>query len=436
MFPFSLARLPRRMFYGWWIVAGGMIAQAMMNGLFFLGFSFFFEPMRTQFGWSRTLLAGAYSMTRVESGFFGPLEGFLIQRYGARRVMMVAFVVFALGFLLLSQVKSPLTFYLAFFVVSVGASTAGFNPVMVSLNNWFRRKRARAIGMTMLGMSIGGLVFSPALAFSIDRFGWQDAALGAGLFVALVGLPISMIMRDNPEPYGYLPDGARRTPGGGLGVEGATTPSETAGDSGAPLEYDFTVKEALRTRAFWMLSSGHALGLMVVSIISLLLVPYMEDHLGYSGSRAASVIMIMTAVSMVGQFSAGYLADIFPKNLLAAACLLGHAGALFLLGTADNYSQVVLAVVVQGAAWGVRSPLTTVLRGDFFGRKYFAMITGISNAVLMVGMVVGPLMSGLMADKLSYGTAFMVMGACALPGVLLFAMLRSPQPQVQEVVVG
>ena len=419
----------KKIFYGWWIVSAGFMAQAMMNGLFFTGFSFFFEPMRLHFGWSRTLMSGAYLFSRVESGLFGPVEGFLIQRYGAKRVMIISFVVFALGFISLSKVYSPLTFYIAFFVLSGGASTAGFNPVMVTLNNWFRKKRARAISTTMLGMSIGSIAFSPLLAKSIENFGWEMTALGAGFFVALVGIPISFVMRDNPEPYGYLPDGQHKNYSARTQNGGTPKPGESNSQNNEQVEYDFTLKEALKTRAFWMLAAGHAVGLMVVSTISLFLVPYTQDNLGYSLSKASSLLMIMTAVSMVGQISAGFLANIFPKHLLATCCLVGHASALFLLGIADSYTEVVAAVVVQGVAWGVRSPLTTVLRGDYFGRKYFAAITGISSIVLMIGLIVGPILTAFLTDNYGYQSAFIIMGFCALPGVVLFAALRNPQPK-------
>ena len=412
-----VGRSTRRVFYGWWIVAAGAASMALGGGLFFNGFGFFFEPIRQYFGWSRTLLSGAYALTRVESGFFGPLEGYLIQRFGPRVVMTVAFVVFGLGFMLLSRVNSPLTFYLAFIILATGAGSAGFSAVMACINNWFRRKRASAIGFAMLGMGLGGVIFPPILAFGFDNFSWRTVSLAAGVFVITVGVLISRAVRFNPESYGYLPDGVPSQPAGA-----AERPREL------PAEYDFGVLEALKTRAFWMMSIGHGMALLVISAVSLHQVPYLETELGFSKGSAAVVIMVLMATSMIGQIAGGYIGDRFPKNHVAAATILGHAGALFLLATADSYSEVMVSAVVQGLSWGVRSPVLTSMRGDFFGRRSFAVIMGFSQAVMMIGMIIGPVLSGYFADNYSYQLGFKVIAALTAPGVLLFLWLKNPQP--------
>ena len=237
-----VGQLTGRVFYGWWIVLAGAASMALGGGLFFNGFGFFFEPIRQHFGWSRTLLSGAYALTRVESGFFGPVEGYLIQRFGPRAVMTVAFVVFGLGYFLLSRVNSPLTFYLAFIVLATGAGSAGFSGVTACINNWFRRKRASAIGFAMLGMGLGGVIFAPILAFGFDNYSWQTVSLASGVFVITVGVLISRVVRYNPEPYGYLPDGGRANPSEVPAGSSQTTPT-TERPRQLPAEYDFTVSE-------------------------------------------------------------------------------------------------------------------------------------------------------------------------------------------------
>jgi MFS family permease len=102
---------------------------------------------------------------------------------------------------------------------------------------------------------------------------------------------------------------------------------------------------------------------------------------------------------------------------------------MFVLGTADSYSQVMVSTVIQGLAWGVRSPVLTSMRGDYFGRRSFAVIMGFSHGIAMLGMIVGPLLSGYFADHFSYGLGFKVIAACTAPGFLLFVFLRSPQPK-------
>ena len=405
----------------------GAVSMALGGGLFFSGFGFFFEPIRQHFGWSVTLLSGAFALTRVESGFFGPLEGYLIQRFGPRVVMTVAFVTFGLGFVLLSRVNSPLTFYFAFFVLAIGAGSAGFSAVMACINNWFRRKRASAIGFAMLGMGFGGVVFPPILAFGFDNYSWKTVSLACGVSVLVVGVAISRVVRYNPEPYGYLPDGVRS----GENEELATGSSQTAAAMGhrrePPAEYDFGVLEALKTRAFWLMSIGHAMALLVISTVSLHQVPFLETQLGFSKATTAVVVMVMMGTSMFGQIAGGYIGDRLPKNYLVAVTILGHSGGLFLLATADGYPQVMVSAVVQGLAWGVRSPVLTSMRGDYFGRRSFAVIMGFSQGVTMVGMVIGPLLSGYFADHFSYELGFKVIAASTAPGVLMFIWLKNPQ---------
>ncbi len=364
-------------------------------------------------------MSGAYSMSRVESGFLGPLEGWIIQRFGSRNAITAGLVVFCLGFVVLSQINSAVTFYLAFLLMSMGAGIAGYSSAMASINNWFRRRRTMAIGIAMMGMGLGGVIFAPLVALSIEGVGWQTTALGAGIFAAVIGIPISRLVRFSPEPYGYLPDGDK--PQSGPLASQTPVPSQRA-------EYDFTVKEALRTRAFWILSSGHALGLLVISIIMLHQVPYLEDDLGYSKGFAALVVMVMTGTTMFGQLAAGALSDRFPKPFIVAACIVGHCVGLLLLATAGSIGIIMLSAVVQGISWGVRAPITTALRGDYFGRKSFAMIMGYSNFILMIGMTIGPILSGYLADRHGYAFGFKIIALSALLGALMFLFLRNPQP--------
>ena len=417
--------LHRRIFYGWWICLTGAVTMSMAGGLFFLGYGFFFEPMRLHFNWSRTLLSGAFALTRVESGFFGPLEGYLIQRFGPRNVMTISFVFFGMGFVMLSFVTSPITFYLVFIVLAAGAGTAGFSGVMAALANWFRRMRSRAIGISFLGMGLGGVIFPPLLALGIDNLGWQDTAVYCGIFIMVVGIPLSRVVRFKPEPYGYLPDGDKPEP---PPPETETTAEPATPQQTSP-EFEYTAREALKTWPFWLISIGHGLSLMVISVISIHQVPYLEDELGFTRASAAMVVMVMTGVSMLGQLIGGYIGDRYSKKYIAAATLAGHVVALGLLGIADALPLVLVAAVIQGTAWGFRTPVLIAMRGDYFGRESFAMIMGFSQAIMMIGMIVGPLLSGYFADNYSYSTGFKLCAVLVIPGIFMFLFLRKPKPK-------
>ena len=162
---------PRKLFYGWWIVGAGLVSMMLSSGLFFNGFGFYFEPIRSQFGWSRTAISGAISLSRLESGLLGPFEGYLIQRFEPRKVMFVGFIVFAVGFVILSQVSHIATFYAAVLIMALGSGLAGFAAVVAAINNWFRRNKGKAFGISMLGLGLGGVIFSPLLAWLIYEYG-------------------------------------------------------------------------------------------------------------------------------------------------------------------------------------------------------------------------------------------------------------------------
>ena len=421
-----IPRLKDRIFYGWWIVAAGCVSMAMSSGLFFTGFGFFFEPIRNYFGWNRTVLSGAYAISRIESSLTGPLIGYLIQRFGPRTVMIVSFVIFGAGFILIGRSVSVFTFYIAFIVTATGADPPSFLAVMASINNWFKVNRAKAIGISMLGLGIGGVVFPPLLAFGLNNFSWREVSTASGIFIIVVGIFVSLLVRFNPESYGYLPDGIDPNE-----AADSSSVKEKSSSSKATRVVTSTVEgvglqDAIKTRAFWIISIGHAQALLVVSVAGLYQVPYLEDSLGFSRNSAAKIIMILTAVNMFGQLFGGFLADRFQKNLMASATIVGHCVALIILAIADSYSLVIVYAVIQGLAWGVRTPVLTSMRGDYFGRKSFPLIMGTSQGIAMLGMVVGPMLVGYVADHYSYSLGFTIISFMTMPGIFLFLFMKKP----------
>ena len=421
-----IPRLKDRIFYGWWIVAAGCVSMAMSSGLFFTGFGFFFEPIRNYFGWNRTVLSGAYAISRIESSLTGPLIGYLIQRFGPRTVMIVSFVIFGAGFILIGRSVSVFTFYIAFIVTATGADPPSFLAVMASINNWFKVNRAKAIGISMLGLGIGGVVFPPLLAFGLNYFSWREVCTASGIFIIVVGIFVSLLVRFNPESYGYLPDGIDPNENADLPSVNAKSSSSKATRVVTSTVEGVGLQDAIKTRAFWIISIGHAQALLVVSVAGLYQVPYLEDSLGFSRNSAAKIIMILTAVNMFGQLFGGFLADRFQKSLMASATIVGHCVALIILAVADSYGLVIVYAVIQGLSWGVRTPVLTSMRGDYFGRKSFPLIMGTSQGIAMLGMVVGPMLVGYVADHYSYSLGFTIISFMTMPGIFLFLFMKKP----------
>ncbi|MBR85358.1 MAG: hypothetical protein CMM29_00980 [Rhodospirillaceae bacterium] len=378
-----LFRPTGRVFYGWWIVMGGSGIQMLSGVLWMQSYGAYAVLLQEDFGWSNAVVAGAFALTRVESGLLGPLQGWLVDRFGPRAILRIGIVMFGLGFMAFSQVDGILTFYLTFAFIAIGASLGGFATIMVSIVNWFDRHRAKAVALSQIGYSVGGLSV-PIVVLCLEAFGWRVTAFASGIFVLIVGLPLVQLVRHRPDPYGLVPDGV---------VERA----EYTG-SGNDLSRDFTAREALRTRAFWLVSLGHAAALLTVSAVMVHLVPHLTSGLSYTLVEAGYVVALMTAFQMVGQFCGGFFGDRFDKRLLCVLCMIGHASGLLLVTFANSVWMVVAFAMLHGVGWGMRGPLMVALRADYFGPSSFGTIMGFSSLIVMFGMSGGPIVAGLMAD--------------------------------------
>lgn len=414
---------PRRIFYGWFIVLGGFCIQVLNGGLLFHAFSAYILPLQAEFGWSRTALSGAFSMARAESGILGPLQGWLIDRFGPRPSMLVGNLLFGIGFILFSRMDSLPTFYLSFAIIAVGSSLGGFMPVATTVTNWFARQRATALAITMAGMGVGGLLV-PAVVWSLSTYGWRPTALVSGLLVIAIGLPASLLMRHEPEPHGYLPDGARpETDPKAENAPSARSRGRPTADPG------FTARQALRTPAFWLLSLGHGAALLVVGTVLVHQIPHMVESIGLSEETAAAHVSLLVAISITGQLCGGYLGDRIDKRLAMFACMWLHAAALIVFAFATTRLEAVLFAVLHGIGWGVRGILINAIRADYFGRAAYASITGFNSLIVMIGMTCGPLFSGFLYDLAGdYKTAFLVLASLSALGSVAMFLARKPTP--------
>jgi MFS family permease len=403
-----------RIFYGWWIVAAGFMIQLLNAGMIFHSFGVYFVHFQETFGWTRTQISGAFSIQQLETGILGPVQGWMIIRFGPRMIVSIGIVIAGIGLMLLSRINNLWQFYAAFTTIALGSSLGGFMAIFTTVANWFEKKRSRAMGIVMAGMSVGGLMV-PIMAWSTESFGWRSTAFASGIVLILVGLPLGQLMRKDPEDYGQVPDGADPNP-----VEDGAL-----NDTGPDL--NFTAREAMRTRAFWYVSFGHASALLVVSAIMVHLIPFIVDRLEYSLATAGIVVTLMTAMMIFSQVGGGVLGDKIVKRYALTICLIGHSIALFGLAFATNIWLVAFFVVLHGVSWGTRGPIVISIRADYFGRKAYATIMGFSSMIMMVGMMTGALFTGFVADRTDdYTLAFGILATVAAFGSVLFFMSKPP----------
>ena len=230
-------------FYGWWIVLATGGIHLLSSVLWMQSYGAYVVLLQEEFGWSKTLIAGAFALTRIESGVLGPLQGWMVDRFGPRIVLQVGTVMYGVGFMLFSTVETVFGFYMTFALIAVGSSLGGFATIMVSVVSWFSRHRAKAIALSQLGFSIGGLCV-PLVVIALESFGWRGTAMISGVLVLILGLPLAQVVRHRPEPYGEVADGIAPDEAVEAGVPAAKRKPER----------EFTARQAMRTSAFWLIS--------------------------------------------------------------------------------------------------------------------------------------------------------------------------------------
>ncbi len=421
------ARRRAPLFYGWWIVLAGFVVMTLNGALLFQAFGAYAVLLREEFGWSRTALSLAFSLQRVESGLLGPLEGWCVDRFGPRRMMLIGISIFGGGFFVLSQVHNLAMFYAAFLIMALGAALGSFLPASVAIVNWFARRRSLALAVMSLGIAAGGLV-QPIVVLGLEQLGWRTMSALSGAIMLAVGLPLAMLVRHHPEDHGWRPDGDPAD--SAAAIDPAAAASDAAPTRSArTAEVNFTPRQALRTRAFWMIGIGHGLSLLITGAILVHFVAYVDEDLGYSKLTAATMITLMTSLQVVGQLTGGYLGDRFNKQFLIIVAMLLSAAGMLVLAGAQSLWWVGLFAGLNGFGFGMRIPLTTSIRADYFGGRHYGTISGLQSMVITGGIIAGPLVAGAAYDATgSYVTAFASLGIAAGIGSLFFLFAQRPAP--------
>ena len=416
---FGSVRRIKDVFYGRLLIGVASFIMVLTIVPLFHGLTVWFVVLEQHFQWNRTQLSLAFSLARVEGGIVGPLEGLLVDRLGARSMVLIGLLILGAGFLMFSQVQSLWQFYAAFLVMSLGGSMGGWLPMMTVLNSWFVRRRARSISQAMVGYRVGAVFLVPLLAWGVDadQFGWRAVAAGIGAMIVVLAYPFSRLVRNRPEDYGQMPDGPAP----------ASPLQSTASALPGAVERELTWRQAVRTRAFWQISFGHACCSSIVVTIMVHLGPMLTDRY-FSLQTVGLVVSVYAFIGIASTMVGGYLGDRVPMRLVIFGFSLFQSIAIIVLLLAHGLPLVFLFAVLMGIGEG-RGPLTTAIRGVYFGRRAFASIMGISMVPMNVLLFTLPLFAGYMFDATgSYGIPFTIIAAVGFVGAALFLLLGEPKP--------
>ena len=423
----QLIRSRRRgsIFYGWWLVGLSLLVTAIASGPIWAAVGIWVKTLELHFKWSRTQLTGAFALAQLEGSIVGPLVGYFIDRLGARRMILIGLLMTGVGFILFSRTTNLPMFYFSYSVIMLGSAMGTWLPTMAVLNSWFIRKRSAAMAIANEGYFVGGITLAPIMAWAVaeDHAGWRATAFWIGVVFLAVGWPISRFIRNRPEEYGQLPDGDPAPETSAPVSAAGRTGDSLLGEDGRP---DLTARQALRTWAFWLITLGHALNTMLSATLAVHLVPMLTDQ-GLSLQMSSYVWSVLLAAGAVAILAGGYLGDRVPKTLAIFVFCTIQAGAFVLLALVRKPRMAFLAAALYGIGQGGRNPLTLALRGDYFGRRAFATITGVSMAPSYMLMLLAPLFAAAMKDtRDSYVLAFFVLGFLGFFSGVSFLLAKKP----------
>ena len=406
----------KKVYFGWWVLASTFVLGAMSGGVFGNSNAIFFGPVKEDLGLSSAQTSLIFSLSRAQGSVAGPVVGWIVDRFGARPMVIAGGLAASLGFILLSGVHNYWIYLLIFIgVVSTGRSAGLGQTLLSAVNKWFVRRRSLAMSICITGFTSGGAVLLPLITLGVHTIGWRDVMLYSGIFMAVITVPLAMLIRTSPESMGLEPDGGNTPERGGNRRRTSTVP------------YDFSVGEALRTRAFWVLMIGAILRTSLWGGISVHAVEMLVWR-GLDSQTAGFMFSLMFLLAVPMRLGAGALGQRFSIQplLFVGEVLAGTAMAslLFLPGWLPILLFVGLLSVEQGS-----STLHWVALGNYFGRASFATLMGIMSTCFNIGMLLTPLYAGWIFDhtgtyNLVLLTFVPVYGASAITCLLM----RRPVP--------
>jgi MFS transporter, OFA family, oxalate/formate antiporter len=396
-------------FYGWVVVGGAFLVLFMAYGAQF-SFGVFFSALLEEFGWSRAALSGAFSLYAFGYSGFAFVSGWLTDRWGPRAVIATGGIFLGAGWIAMSFTSSlwhPYVFY--GIVAALGMSTA-YVPCGATVTRWFSRRRGLAAGLASAGGSLGAFVLPPVAQLLVSTVGWRWAYVIFGSAILLTLNALAPLMKRDPEGLGLLPDGR---------------PSAWPESTERPRDGDYTIVQALKSRAFWVLFALFTATWIPVFSPVVHLVP-LARGLGIEPMLAATLVSALGLAAVGGRLVLGTLSDRAGRRPALGIGLGMQAAAFLGFAQAGSLPGLYAASIAFGFSYGAISALMPAVVADFFGRRHAGGLVGLLFATAGSMAAWGPLGAGFIYDRTgSYGTAWM--GSAAL-NVVALTLLRWARP--------
>ncbi len=388
-----------------YIIVTAFLALFAVVGFGFYGLPFFFDFMMEERGWSRTVITSGNAVGKlIVAPLFGFLAGWLIDKYGPRRLMMTGALMLCIAFIGLAFSSSLEMFYLFYVFNALGYVFGGPLPCQVLISRWFTKNRGKAMGIAYLGIGAGGAVV-PLLAAGLEKaYDWHYALAILGVIGFLIIFPISYFIKDKP-------------------VE--NVPLKTA--KPLPQAEQVSMKKILRSRNFYLLAIGSMCSIGVVGGIGQHIKLYLSD-LNFSQTEAAHVMSFVLLSSLIGRVLMGYLADIINRKYVMLLIYFIVAAAIPLLLVPEFNGRIYIFAVIFGIGLGGDYMIIPLMAGDLFGVKALGRTMGIILVADGVAESLFPVLLGILYNEAtqSYALGFTVLIFVALLGAVFIAFLPKP----------
>lgn len=394
--------------FGWFVVGFSFITLALVYGVWY-SFSVFFVALLKEFGWSRSIGAGAFSIFIIVSGVIGPYVGNLVYSAGARKVVILGSLLLGAGLALCSTTQASWQFYIFFSVITaVGLGTTGWVPNVALVQQWFRGRKGLPMGIISSGIGIGILGCVPLIQYLIIRAGWRMAYRTMAIFIPLVVISMAFaFLKKPPQSLSYHTE---------IGNPPAFVEDALVID-GKWTSRSWTVRQALGTRQFWLLALAAFLGSLIIQSVFAHQVAFFVDQ-GLEAMYASYLVGIVGMVSLGGKILWGTLSDKIGRELtftMGTACLTLALTTLFLYSIFSSPVLTYFFPIFFGMGYASITALPPLITADFFEGRAYGGIFGWLIFFVGIGGAFGAWFSGFLYDHLgSYRYVFIILVIVAL----------------------
>jgi sugar phosphate permease len=399
------------------VTATAFAALFAVVGLALYGLPLYYDFMVREFGWSRTMVTSGNALSKLVVGpIFGFAAGWIVDRFGPRRLMMVGILMAGGALIGLGAVSALWMFYFFYFFNALGYVCGGPLPNQVLLSQWFDKTRGKAMGIAYLGIGIGGAIVPILATWLTAQLGWRGSLQALGVLIVLIAFPLAYFVREAPQ------DGAANRVAPRQTAERDDREAGLSGPPGGPERA--ALRPILRRPAFYLLALGSMCSIAAVGGANQHLKLFLSLDRGYSQRDAAAVISMVLAISIMGRLLMGWLADRAPRRNVMLLIYLLVACSIPLLLVGESRSTMYVFAVVFGLGLGGEYMIIPLMAGELFGVRVLGRVMGIVLTADGVAEATAPMLVGYLRDRSgSYDIGFTVLVAAALLGAVAIALL-------------